>query len=103
MLTKASSLFVQYNFSPFDEEDDLGPDMIPDLAERQEKADELEEQFMQTTVASEDEEYNREQDIYSQDEVWLNSSPKNSTAVLPLRLSQKNKSQLLLYKSSCYW
>ena len=63
-------LIFDYNCSPFDpEEDNLGPEMIPDLAERQEKADELEEQFMQTTVASEDEEYNREQDIYSQEEV----------------------------------
>ena len=51
--------------------------MIPDLAERQEKADELEEQFMQTTVASEDEEYNREQDIYSQDEVNMSLVARN--------------------------
>ena len=57
-------------FSPFDPEaDELGPEMIPDLAEREEKADEIEDLFMQTIVASEDEEYNREQDIYSEEEV----------------------------------
>lgn len=63
--------FVFRNISPFDpESNQLGPELIPDLAEREKKADFLEDMFQQKKEETEEDEYNREQDVYGQEEVY---------------------------------